>query len=212
MKEKINETIGSIVVFLIKYIAMGIFFASISVIVFENQKEEIFFESMKYFQSAYDEKVEELQTDFGVVGEDDVDQADYKITNIEYVKEDEKKRVPEIVASSAIICTKKILSDDPKDQKESMIAEINQCIDKQIKDAIIISEVYMEETDKLPEGPAKIILQTIIVNCHEENTIESQGVIDYSLSLQCIRNTMIDLSKKLDQKIMQDRMKKGEVL
>ena len=212
MKEKINQTIGSIVIFLIKYITMGVFFAIISIFVFENQKEEIFFESMKYFEEAYDEKVEQLQTDFGVVDKDDVDQADYKITNIGYVKEEQKKEVPELVANAAIVCIKKILPDDPKDQKESMIAEINQCIDMQIKDAIIIRDVYMGETDKMPEGPSKIILQSIIVKCDQSNTIEEQGVTDYTMTLQCIRNDLKLLDKMIDEEIMQDRMKKGEVL
>jgi hypothetical protein len=212
MKEKINQTIGSIVIFLAKYITMGIFFAIISVIVFENQKEEIFFESMKYFQSAYDEKVEELQTDFGVVDKNDIDQDDYKITNIGFAENPKQKKVPKIVAQSAIICTKKILPEDPKDYTQSMIEDINRCIDQQIKDAIIIREIYMEQIYKLPEGPTKIILKSIIVGCNEENTIKEQGVTDYSISLQCIRSTIKDLNKKLDQEIMHNRMKKGEVL
>jgi len=191
---------------------MGIFFASISVIVFENRKEEIFFESMKYFQSAYDEKVEELQTEFGVVDKNDIDQADYKITNIGFAEKPKQKEAPKIVAQSAIICTKKILPEDPKDYAQSIIEDINLCIDRQIKDAIIIREVYMRETDKLPEGSTKIILQSIIVGCDEENTIKEQGVTDYSLSLQCIRSTMKDLNKKIEQTIMHNRMKKGEVL
>ena len=215
MKKQTNEIIGSVVVFTLKYVLIGMFFTTLSIFVFEQQKEEIWSEALESFQMIYETERDDLYNGLGITDKDDVDQSDweYKITNIGFAEKPKQKEAPKIVAESAIICTKKILPEDQKDYAQSMIEDINLCIDRQIKDAIIIREVYMEETDKLPEGSStKTILQSIIVGCDEENTIKDQGITDYSLSLQCIRNTMKDLNKKLEQTIMHNRMKKGEVL
>jgi len=84
MKDKIYNYVGEIVFLTVKFALAIAICVSISFIVFEGQKEDMFFQVMRYFNTAYDVKVEELYNNLGVVDEDDVDQNDYTeiITNI----------------------------------------------------------------------------------------------------------------------------------
>jgi hypothetical protein len=70
----------------------------------------------------------------------------------------------------------------------------------------------MKEVNKLEDGASKTIMQAIVVECSKKNTIEEQGVTDYSISLECIRTKMAELDKLIDEEIFKLKKKKGQVL
>lgn len=214
MKDKIYNFIGETIFLTLKFGLAIMACIVISVIVFEDQKEEIFLEAVESFQMMYDTKEQELYNRLGIIDEDDVDQGDYKyaITNIKFKKSSKEKKTPKLITNSAIICAKKIFPDDSNLVTESMMDEVNQCIDQQITDAFIIGKVYMDEVAAMPDGTAKTIMQAIIVECDKKNKIVEQGVTDYTGTLQCIREDMKKLGEMIDDKLFEKRKQMGKVI
>jgi len=213
MKEKIYKVIGEVCVHFIKYGVAVLVISLISTLIFDIKKEEIWLETSDYFQSFYDNEKQELYNKFGIVDEYEVDQDDlkYAVINIGFTKHVKENKVPKLITNSTIICAKKIFPDDSNIVNQTMIDEVNQCIDQQITDAFIISEVYIKEVDKI-RGPGKIIMQAIIVNCNENNTIKKQGITDYSETLQCIRKDMKSFREMIEKKIIEKQKQMGKAI
>jgi hypothetical protein len=69
MKEKICKFIRDVIYLVAKLVVVAVICVVISTFIFEQLKEEIWFEVVDSFQILYDEKVEELYDEFGVVSE-----------------------------------------------------------------------------------------------------------------------------------------------
>jgi hypothetical protein len=204
MKDKIYNYVGEIVFLTIKFgLAIGVCIL-ISFIVFESQKEDMFFQVMRYFNAAYDVKVEELYNNLGVVDEDDVDQDDwsYTITSVA-----DKKERPKILEDIGDLCVNKHFPENPNKVTQTNMDDARQCIRQQVKDAIVISKVYLDQTDELEDGTTKTILMAVIVGCNKNNT--NNGVIDFTNTLECIRKQVDLISEQLDTEITRLERKEG---
>ena len=67
----------------------------------------------------------------------------------------------------------------------------------------------MKEVSEIPKGPTKTVLQAIVVECHKDNTIEEQGITDYTGTLQCIKLDMGKLKEMLDSELGRIKTKNG---
>ena len=211
MLTQIYRFVGEVVVHLSKIIIVVGISIGVSLYAFEVQKDELFFEVMDSFNTLYEVKEDELNNRYGIIDEDEMMlwQVATITTDVAYVEKEEAKPSRLIIAS-AIVCTKKLLPEKSEDITEDMLDEVNQCIEKQLNSAFIISKVYINHIESLPDNsPTKAVLQTIIVGCNEVNKIQDQGVTDYDETLTCIRKTVSNLNIMLDKEITKEKMKRG---
>ena len=87
--------------------------------------------------------------------------------------------------------------------------EIHLCVQEQLLSARIILHEYLFYIEGLPDdGPSKIIMQQLIVNCKDTNT-NTEGLIDHTNMLECLRDEVSRLNEMLDREIKQYQRKKG---
>lgn len=78
MKEKIYNLIGICVINLAKVILLTMFIMVVSSVVFESEREDMFFDAMRIFHGLYEAREEMILEKNGIVTEDDVDQWEWE--------------------------------------------------------------------------------------------------------------------------------------
>jgi len=208
MKNKNRSFLVDLSVVVSKFIIVVSLSFIIAIAVFEEQKDDMFFQVMNYFNALYDAEIDEYKHGLGIIDKDDVNPNNHSlVTNIS----DEKKKSRDLSKDILEVCINKHMAPDIKDQTVEQFKAAEKCVGQQIKDAIIIGEVYIKEAELQPEGFMKMALKTIIGNCVKENTIDD-GLTDYSETLQCIKTDLKDLGDAIDKQALKLRKQKGDAI
>ena len=204
MKEKIYNLIGMSIVGLGKIALITLLATIISTAIFESERDDMFFQVIRVFDGMYQAREEMILEQNGIISEDDVDQDDwsYTITSVA-----DKKERPKILEDIGTLCVNKFFPENPNEVTQTHMSDARQCIKQQVKDAIVISKVYMDHADELEDGPTKRILNTVILGCHKNNT--NDEVIDFTDTLECIREQLNLVNEHLDTELTRLERKKG---